>query len=286
MAAGVKINPQVLIKTIKNKNHRAARVWYLAKSLDIQGMNHVAQGVLKDALKAHGIGGSHARRFIGEAVRLRLLIPARLRTGEKVFFYLSWGRGAFILGVQEVGKFSLVAADNLFCKGWRSFAWAAFESTLKEDAPKSQTTKERITGITPRTQRSYLARCKGARRVRQYAWRGRGGEEKVEGFKEYKNIHVFAWRDKVIQRLPNIVVVERGVAETCKKGRKAKAQKVLSNLLNEFSCNVARDKEYLGKLFYQGREGACKAARELNEDREVFYWGAGRWHLVGGEVAI
>lgn len=275
----IKTHPQVLLGSIKNGKHRAARVWYLAKWLDKLGRGRVDQETLKRTLCYLGVKDSHARRWLSESIGEGLLIPAKTKDQVKVFYISSWGKGAYKIDVQKIGIPAGIQLKKLFSKGWRSHVWAAYETTLRSDIPVSQEVKERETGISPRVQRNYLSALGyDARRVAQYSSRGRGGEDKIDGFKTERGIHVFQFGNSLIQRHPNVVVIDPRIAERKVKGRLKKAQAKLNNLIGD-SLSIAGRGNSNGKdrVYFASAKAAERALRGADLGTEAFYFGGRAW---------
>jgi len=186
------------------------------------------------------------------------------------------------IDVQKIGIPAGIQLKKLFSKGWRCYVWAAYESTLRSDIPISQEVKERETGISPRVQRSYLSALGyDARRVAQYSSRGRGGKDKIDGYRTERGIHVFQFRNRLIQRHPNVVVIDSRIAERKAKGRLRKAQAALNHLVGS-SLSLMGQGNSNGKdrVYYASAEAASKALRGADYGKETFYFGNnGYWRL-------
>jgi hypothetical protein len=145
MIITVKIWPLVVLAAIKNKRGGAARLWFIAKSLDAAGSGKVNQVQLFEHLADLGVGGRNRRRWMRDSLDLGLLREVLYRNGEIVYRLASWERGAGMLGCSQIGKPAAVVARSLISPGWRALVWGGYLATL-EGQIVSQETKYKLTG--------------------------------------------------------------------------------------------------------------------------------------------
>ena len=106
--------------------------------------------------------------------------------------------------------------------------------------------------------------------------------EHVEGARDALDLHLFVNEKtkKVVQRLPNIVVVPSAIARSLSKGRSRKAQSTVNaHTLGENSLIMQRVKNYSVRLFHENQRGANKAIKKLVREEqpgEVF-WCKNKW---------
>ena len=269
----VKIWPLVMLAAIRNNSGGAARLWFVAKSLDPDGSGKVSQVALFDYLSEMGIGDRKRQRWVKQALNLGLL---RVAPGH--YWLAGWGRGAGMLGASQVGKPAMLPTRSLLFPGWRAKVWAAYLATL-EGRILSQETKYKLTGVDPRTQRNYQSQLP-IKRMQNYS--------NIDQKRDYLEGHIFhnPKIKKEVQRLPDILVMPSEVARSLPKGRSRKAQGELnSRILGEHLSNpVAGANSGIVRIFHETLKGASKAIRKA-EFGEVFYrkhtWeNANQWGAV------
>ena len=271
-----------MLMAIRNKCGGAARLWFIAKSLDQDGSGKVGQAALFDHLAGLKVGGRKRRRWLRAALNLGLLTEKVYRNGERVYRLVSWGRGFGALGCNtvKIGRPAELQTSGLVRPGWRALVWAAYEATL-EGRIISQEQKHKLTGIEPRTQRNYLTSLEKVKRIQNYA-KTDILPEQVEGARDALDLHLFVNEKtkKVVQRLPNIIVVPSNIARSLSKGRSRKAQSTVNaHTLGENSLFMQRVKNFSVRLFHENQKGANKAIKKLeSEDQtgEVF-WCKNTW---------
>ena len=264
------------------------RVWALAHVLDTQGSGQVGQGDLREYLDHLCVNKRSQRRWIAQAKALGIF-----REGRGVYYLSSLAKAAIALKCPTVGKPAIIEPGRLVAKGWKSYIWGAYLTTLT--GPMSQRVKAQITGISPRSQRNYQRNPLG-RAVQNYA-RMSGPKEKLfaTGLQDVTSKTVFIdGRGQLVQRLPDLrIVYESTAVKHDHLGRSRKAQKTL----NAHSFDMERDPCVGLRLFHDTHKQAENKARNLGtlppwrQPSELFvraYKGktANRWEIVdlaGGE---
>ena len=262
-----KVWPLVILTAIQNKRGGAARLWFMAKSLDKDGSGKVSQAALFAHLAMMKVGGRKRRRWLRDALDLGLFREVIYRNGEIVYRLASWGRGAAMLGCSQIGSPASVTARSLVLPGWRSLVWAAYLATL-EGQIISQETKYRLTGVDPRTQRNYQAALE-VKRIQNYSNTDLSDPGDFPG----KHLFINPKTKKVVQRLPDILIIPSETARSLPKGRSRKAQGELnSRMLGEnLSYSAAGPNDSVMRLFHETKKGAEGAIRRLDQFGEAFW---------------
>jgi hypothetical protein len=256
-----------MLGAIHNKRGGAARLWFIAKSLDQEGSSVVSQKALFEHLAELGVGGRKRRRWLRSALDLRLLREVVHRDGEKVYRLASWGRGAGMLGCSRIGSPAEIPEKTLVTPGWRAQVWAGYLATL-EGQIVSQETKYKITGVAPKTQRNYQAALP-VKRMQNYS----NTDLSAPGDIQEKHLFINPKTQKVVQKLPDIVTVPSRVARSLPKGRSRKAQGELNSRMlgDNLSYSAAGANDSVVKLFHESRKGAEGALKKLDALGEVFW---------------
>lgn len=268
----IKIWPGVLLASVTSHHAGAARLWFLARSLDPGGSGWVAKAGLWEVLKALGVGERKRRRWLKDALALGIM---GVRRGK--YSYAALEKGAIALGCRQIGLPSTSQPALLFAPaGWRSHVWDAYLATLNA-RPVSQATKAVLTGIHPRVQRLWQENSQ-SEVVQNYAPLDLR-KDQVAGSQEVTGRHVFVTeRGQAVQRLPDIRTVPIQVSRSLKKGRSRKAQRAVN--AREVSCPRSREyrhSDYDGtaadRLFCSTRLKVKSTIKALTKD-DVAPWDA------------
>lgn len=259
--------------------------------LDEAGSGYVERAALRELLDRCGVHPKTRDRWISHALNLGIFTYHHFSaSGTEVYFLSSLDRAAQALDVDRIGHPVRVGINNLLDTGWKAHVWAGFEARSEKTdlPPKSQETKARITGVSPRDQRRYLNQLDGVKKVQNYAPRRKTQttEKHVQGMKDVTGHAYFQdGKGRLNQRLPDIVLIPTEIAEPAPKGRSKKAQKRLTAALsNEGQGQCKKPDE---RLFYFDRKGAEKAIRERGEGSQVFLfqvhrekWRVNEWQPI------
>lgn len=238
------------------KHGGAARVWFLARSLDQNGSGWILRSDLWEFLRSLGVGERKRRRWLGDALSLGLLTETVI-WGAPAYHMASLGRGAVALGAQELGRPSTVSAQALVNSGWRAYVWSAYIAALRE-RPISQETKAQLTGVKPRTQRNYQADLPGSSRS-NYAETALTGSDKIIGLREHGRRSAFVGQaGRIFYRLPDIRFTPRFISQSLARGRSKKAQRIINRLFHEEQAEG-----YFVRLFHQTHRTAESAIKHI-----------------------
>ena len=279
--ATIKLWPVIILAAITNKHGGAARIWALSKAIDSQGAGKVSRADLWAFCAGLGIGERKRLRWLCAALELGLFREVIYRNGEVVYRLASWGRGAGMLGCSQIGKPANVTAKALVSPGWRAHVWAGYLATL-EGQIISQETKYKITGVDPRTQRNYQATL-AVKRIQNYS----NTNLSDPGDIPEKHLFINPKTNKVVQRIPDIIIVPSDVARSVPKGRSRKAQREIHSRMlgGNSSYSAAGPSDSMVRLFHETKKGAEKALRRLDQFGEAFWckktWeNANQWGIL------
>lgn len=261
----VKIWPRVVLAANHGKHGGAARLWFLARSLDSKGQGWIKIAFLWSLIRFLGVDERQRRRWQADALRLGLLAEDRK---HGLYRICSLAKGALALGCFEVGKPAEIGAKALTCKGWRSHVWAGFLTTTSA-RPISQTKKAQLTGVPERTQRFYQSFIP-SKTQKNYARTNQPGSH-LTGIRESGRQSAFTGRDNLVYfRLPDQVFIPNFTASPALKGRSKKAQKAINASFDE----ERRKGLPSVRLFFETLRGAEKKAQKLGRS-------AAAWNLPG-----
>jgi hypothetical protein len=230
------------------------------------------------------------------------------------YYLAGLARGAAALGAETIGKPAEIKAIHLVREGvkkkngvspeagWRSYVWAAYLSTLqtrkdyylvkvggeKKFVTKkikfrlvSQNTRKDETGISPRVQR-YWERYLALKKKRNFAVWNIPNDRKT-GFLEFGGKYFQDSYGRILQRLPNQIIVPETVALRAPRGSSRKAQGLLCKFssLSRWENNVENQ-----RLFFETVDDAGEALfRYRRADftpeqiGETFVLASSRWEV-------
>lgn len=289
-ASSVKIWPSLLLSAFQGNHGGAGRIYFLARSLDRDGRGWIEVDELVAFLRSLRVGERKRRRWSLDAVRLGLFHETIFKkTGKRVYFLAGLARAALAVDAARVGRPAGVDPRDLVSIGWRSLVWSAYLQTLN-DRPVSQARKAELTGVSERVQRLYQARQPGSK-IQNFVDRGRAARGRAAGLRESCNIHVFEWRGRAIQKLPDIRSVPSFLASRLPRGRSKKAQAALNDSLSFvrqaessggdvrlFCDNVRQVKASLRRVA-RSEMAACERPAEVFEHVD-HRRGVNRWRAV------
>lgn len=262
----IKIWPKIMLSAITNKHGGAARLWFYARSLDLQGSGRINREELFENLTYRKVDERQRRRWLAEALDLGIMTQVK---GD--FYLASLERGALLLRCDRIGNPVDIHLPALFKRGWRAHIWAGYLAGLKEGQPISQEYKQTLTGISPRVQCNYQKQVAGSAR-KNFAATGLEADH-LSGLKEEGRSSAFIGSNGLIfYRLPDLRIVPGFVSSPTHRGRSRKAQKVVNSLLNY----PERGSWHFPKLFHASDEGvrlAIEDSRSMdpgNRPREIF----------------
>lgn len=294
----VAVYPSLLLAMLEKEQSAAGRVYLLLRHLDVTGRGWLLTEDIREHLTQQGSP-------------LKVMGWRRLRQvfhqGEGVFWERDtkgrlWLRGALRIALELdcdrlKGKRIELPVKHLLggIGEVRAHFYASFHSGRSTDNPISRDTLEKITGVSPRTQREYdrVANVKRQQNIAigpketkttaedQYWQRGGAVFTFVDGHGKQgpKNRQYLAWR------LPNSYQAPH---RQCSKGRQKKINQKLVRLVK--NGVQATDQLEVDKLFWADGAAAGKAC---SRDREKdAYWQQGKaqrspsvlWHVLGGEA--
>lgn len=252
--------PVVIMAADQKKAGGAIRLYFIARMIDRRGSGKVDKAELWGWLKYFRVGDRKRRRWIAQAKAYGLLSET-----DNYYYLLSLGRAALAVGCDRVGRPAKISGLAMVSSGWRAHVWAAYLSTL-HGRPVSQQTKERLTGVSERTQRNYQAALPGEKRGNYAVTKHKG--DRLTMFREYGRGAAFVGRDgKIIFKLPDTRNVPGFIATAAPRGRSRKAQK----MINQTSFYVERgnhDSHF--RLFYD--KNADRAARRIANNSDLPPW--------------
>lgn len=255
----IRIWPLFLISAVRSQHGGAARLYFIARSLDKKGTGSIDRKDLYEFTDRLGIDPRQRRRWLKDAFNSGLL-----RRYKRHFVYCSLAKAALILGVDHIGKPVKVDSQGLVSHGWRSLVWDGYLATLNS-RPVSQAQKEKITGVHPRVQRLYQAGGQSTRRYNFATVRGLKPDQ-IQGSAEVTNRHIFiSRRGKIVQRLPDTRVVGFGLVGQCPRGRSRKVQKWI-NSHRALSLEGQRLSGRIYRLFHEAQEGIYSTLRQMARD--------------------
>ena len=146
----IRISPLIGLASIPAKLSGAYRIWEIGRHIDQQTKRPgwVACGALIAFCNELGVNERNWRRWVRQAVDSGLF---RHDERKDRFYYVSPANAEFILGANPSRITANIDIVNLVKTSWKRYLWAAFNANLK--APMSQAVKEKLTGISERTQR-------------------------------------------------------------------------------------------------------------------------------------
>jgi hypothetical protein len=234
---------------VHTKHGGAWRLWVLCKKLDENGCSSVDIHDLKRAVDELGINPRCFRLWMADALALGLFVE-----GAGRYWLTSAGKAARLLGCPDIGLPAAVSLKMLFRKGWKAVLWAGYLATLG-GRPVSQRTKQTVTRVQVRTQRRYQKVIE-VKRIKNVA-EVDAPRDAFGGLVEFDARVIYKSGDKLMQRLPDSLLVGSETARSLPKGRTRKIQKQLS------SCSLGRGKPNCFRLFYGSDKSANGAARRL-----------------------
>jgi hypothetical protein len=251
----IKVWPKLGVSSWLANAGGAWRIWRLAKHYDPTNSGRVDREGFYEYLNSLGVPRQNRWRWLNKALELGLITQVKYPWGI-VFQTVGVARGASILGCEQLGYPVFISVADLIKTGWRATVWVALHAWL--DGPISQATKERLTGVNPRTQRNYLSEVQHEKQ-KNYTERDLDPEYLPIHKEVLPDRHLFLnEQGQVIQRLPDKISVPDQVARKAPKGRSRKAQREL----NATSSKVRR--EQCGqpvRMFYKDPGVALKTLR-------------------------
>jgi hypothetical protein len=277
----VKIWPLVGISAWRHSNGGAWKVWILAKHLDRTGRGAVPLADLQALAADLGIHPKTWRRWLADARRLTLFRDLA-RPGW--ILLASHSMAAVVLGCDNVGNRAVeISSRYLFSTGWRSYVWAAYEST-HGGRPISRKRQEALAGVPIGTQRRY-DKDAGVERHHNYAVSIQSPDE-LAGIEEFGDrAGPFEFYDrrqhKVVigWHLPDSRTTT--TAETARRGRSRKINKAIGRYNGLFFMEQARScfagETPAGKIFHRTRAQAKATERKLARSDhqglvEIYLW--------------
>lgn len=248
----VKIYPRMGLDAVHTKHGGAWRLWALCKKLDKVGAGSVDIHDLKLAVNELRINPRCYRLWLADALELGLLIE-----GVGRYWTAGASKAAKLLGCPEIGLPAAVPLKALFKKGWRCALWAGYLATLN-GRPVSQRTKQTVTRVQTRTQRRYQQSIP-VKRITNIA-EVDAPRSAFDGLVEFDGRVIYKNKrdNKLMQRLPDTIVVDSDIARSLPKGRTRKINKQLKT-----SCSLGRGNFQCVKLYYESDKSAIGAVRRL-----------------------
>lgn len=290
----IKIWPAVVLESLKTNTSGAARLYFLARSLDQTGRGMIPAGDLLGYMRDLKIGARKRQRWFAQACELGILKKV-VSHGLPMIVITSLGRAAVALGADHVGLPATCDDHVLTGKGWRALAWSSYLTTHKEK-PVSQKTKEQITGISPRTQRNYQKAIPGERirnRRRIYLNGPKSDRNKqAAGLQDVAGMAVYTDKSgRTWQALPDTRKVPFGISRLLKRGASRRAQRyVNSHDSSSFPRRGSRDAIGV-RLFCEGERETRAAIRQAQKlapwegrPSEVFELAKVITHKRGGQL--
>lgn len=272
------------------------QLWLALRLLDATGSGHVALSAAKDALTEES-----SDSFMYQAPRLKQL----LAEGNGRFWQLTderlWLRStvrvAHVLGVERLnGRFFSIAKDDVTGRTavFRAHCYAAWLSNHTN--PMSQATIERLTGLTPRTQRRYcqLANIEVQQNItigpaahadrQEIAWQHGNTFE----FTDFQGQQGPAHRRYIAWHLP------ANYAVNGPQGSRRQQKRHNQQLAGLATTETPGNGQFAGtRLFFANGKAAAKAAnRQMSGVPATdIYWqqrraksGTGIWNVIGGHA--
>ena len=262
----IKLWPKVGLAAINSNNGGAWRVWALAHGINgtrgKQQTGKVTKAELRAVMDRLEVEPRNRQRWIAEAVHMGLLRPYR-----DLYYLAGLARAAVRLGCGKVGTPAIIKTPDLFKKGWRSKVWAGYLARAGEKGLRvSQSTKEKLTGFKCKTQQNYQKQIKH-KKIRNYARTETpaselSGNPFIDGgkFEDGK-------KEKIIQRLPDQLVISLDEAKTSRPGRSRKAQKQMNaSLLSDVGNQTVT------RLFHETSKGIERTRAKLEKAKDTPPW--------------
>lgn len=265
----IKVKPLAGLAAIKNNMGGAFRAWTVAQNLSND--SQVSGKEVKSTLLHFGVHPRTAARWIAQAEDLGLL---GCDPDSDAVYYMSWGKAGAIFGSRWIGQPAYTKnPERLFRAGWQSLLWEMFELGFEEKVISRQT-KEKITGVSPRTQLNYetpaIEKRANFAKVGQILPTGKDWKEHVENLRhEFGRGYLFNRHGEIIRQLPNLYLVHNpniGTYKACKREPKAELEQFSHEKTHGDHGNISANKRYFGSL-KKGKQRAEKAARKHGGER-------------------
>ena len=273
------------------------QLWLALRLLDATGSGHVALSAAKDALTEES-----SDSFMYQVPRLKQLLAEGngrfWHIDEERLWLRSTVRVAHVLGVTRLnGRFFTIAKDEIVggTAVFRAHCYAAWLSNHTN--PMSQATIERLTGLTPRTQRRYcqLANIEVQQNItigpaahtadrQEIAWQHGNTFE----FTDYRGQQGPAHRRYIAWHLP------ANYAVNGPQGSRRQQKRHNQQLAGLATTETPGNGQFAGtRLFFANGKAAAKAYnRQMSGETTDIYWqqrraksGTGIWNVIGGHAA-
>ncbi len=166
----VKFNPLVGLKSFRTSGAGGAwRLMVIAKNL-AGVLDHIERETLRAFILSLGVSNKSFIRWMDAARNMGFFEDRQRMSGEWILILASYRKIASILGCASSFKVVELPAKYLFCKGWRAYVFASWQSAYTNNGERlvSQKKQCQITGIQEQTQRQFNKEA-GVQSKRNYA---------------------------------------------------------------------------------------------------------------------
>lgn len=153
----ITIAPLVGLKSFRIPEAGGAwRLYVIAKA--IAGViDHISRDELRQITKQLGVNDTQYKRWMNAGRNLDLFRDVQRKSGEWFIILPGYKKAAELLGAEKTGHLVNIPTKLLFKKGWRAYVFASWQSAYTNNGERlvSQKTQEKITGVSPQTQRQF-----------------------------------------------------------------------------------------------------------------------------------
>ena len=278
----LEIWPQVLIDAKSNGVSDAARLWFLAKRFDVDGLGKIPLDGFWKSCKALGLRRRSFTNWYRQARDLGLF--KQINRGEKGTWAVmpAWEKGFAILGCFNPGKRKAhIDAAAIIGRDWFAYVWAAALSTY--GAMISREKLRELTGVPERTQYR-LEQKAGVESMANYC-KSKLDLGRLTGIKDYKQPHAFNGHNGIMWRLPDTRYTDQH------RGRVGRSKKIAAELSGSFLTQSSfiskRALSEFRRTFFKTKEKAEKHLRKLGREDyplwrigEVYYRQGTQWQCL------
>lgn len=287
----IRIYPDIVLASLQADMASLARIWLLAKHIDVEG-----KGVLRVANLRNNLTEKTSSLFLYGKRRLRTL----LAKGNGIFWVLDSHRRIWLRSYHKVARYFQIPklslrpvpipleslTNNIFTA--RAWFYASYHLG-RGAAPISRAAIEQATGVDPQTQRKYEAKVGidarfnyaiadklSAEAVEEYAWQRGGGSfsfEDTRGYHGEKKGCYVAWQ------LPNTYFID---GQYCSRGMQKRINRSLKHLLLEKGTTGTEQRAQRVRTYFS----TAKAAVLSKTKAPMKYWErkdinrAGIWQVM------